>query len=276
MTGPSPQGATESGRPRMSVLIPVWNNAATLGRAIDSILAQTLADVEILVLDDGSTDSSREIAAAYDDPRVRPVALPHRGISATLNGGLKEAGAPFVAIQDADDWSLPERLARQLAALEEDAGVGVVGCRTRELDERGQPRNSRIRFAVGDVTDTLVRFNMIPGTAAAIRRDAALEVGGFDSGFRLAQDYDLWLRIADYHRVVCLPDELAVRSHGASNAGARGARAQVGESIRAKVATMRRRRSLLGLSYLPVTLLAWILPVRARRAVRRLRGRAPY
>ncbi len=76
--------------------------------------------------------------------------------------------------------------------------------------------------------------------------------------------------------MVCLPDELAVRSHGLSNVGARRARDQVGESVRAKVATMRRRRSLRGLHYLPVTLLAWVLPVRVRRAVRRLRGRAPY
>ena len=262
--------------PRISVLIPVWNNAETLGRALDSIVAQTVTDIEVLVLDDGSTDSSGEIVGSYDDARVRGIQLPHRGISVTLNAGLEEARAPFVAIQDADDWSLPERLERQLAAFDSDATVGVVGCRMRELDEDGRPRNSRIRFAVGDVTDTLVRFNMIPGTAAAIRRDAALSVGGFDPDFQCAQDYDLWLRIADRHRVVCLPDELAVRWHGESNAGARGARAQVGESLRAKVATMRRRRSLRGVGYLPVTALAWLLPVRVRRAVRRLRGRAPY
>ncbi len=262
--------------PRISVLVPIWNNAETLGHAIESILGQTLDDLEVLALDDGSTDSSRAVVAAHDDGRVRGVALPHRGIAATLNAGLDEARAPFVAIQDADDWSLPERLERQLSVLEADPGVGVVGCRMRELDERGRPRNSRIRFAVGDVTGTLMRFNMIPGTAATIRRDVAVSVGGFDPGFRSAQDYDLWLRIADHHRVVCLPDELAVRSHGRTNVGAKRARAQVGESVRAKVATMRRRRSLRGLEYLPVTLFAWVLPVGVRRAVRRLRGRAPY
>ncbi len=148
--------------PRVSVLIPVWNNADTLGRTIDSILGQTVDDLEVLALDDGSTDSSRDVVAAYDDGRVRGIPLPHRGISATLNAGLKEARAPFVAIQDADDWSLPERLERQLSVLEADPGVGVVGCRMRELDEHGRPRNSRIRFAVGDVTNALVRFNMIP------------------------------------------------------------------------------------------------------------------
>src|SRR3954447_22393446 len=203
--------------PRVSVLIPVWNSAETLGRAIDSILEQTVDDLEVLVLDDGSTDSSRDVVAAYDEARLRGIALRHRGISATLNAGLAEARAPFVAIQDADDWSLPERLERQLETLESDPSLGVVGCRMRELDEHGRPRNSRIRFAVGDVTEALVRFNMIPGTAAAIRREVALAVGGFDPAFTAAQDYDLWLRIADHHRVVCLPDELAVRSHGPGN-----------------------------------------------------------
>jgi glycosyltransferase involved in cell wall biosynthesis len=262
--------------PRISVLIPVWNNAETLGRAVDSILAQTFEELEVLVLDDGSTDSSREVAAAYRDARVRPIALPHRGISLTLNAGLDDARAPFVAIHDADDWSLPERLERQLAVLESDRAVGVVGCRMREVDERGRTRRSRIRLAVGDVTDRLLRFNSIPGSAAALRRDVALSVGGFDPRYRSAQDYDLWLRIADHHRVVCLPDELAVRWHGEGNVGARKARQQVGESISLKVATMRRRRSLRGVWYLPVTVLAWVLPVRLRRAVRRLRGRAAY
>ena len=262
--------------PRISVLIPVWNNAETLGRAIDSILAQTVEDLEVVVLDDGSTDSSRDLAAAYEDSRVRLVTLPHRGISLTLNAGLDGARAPFVAIHDADDRSLPERLERQLDMLESDPAIGVVGCRMREVDQNGRTRRSRIRFAVGDVTDRLVRFNSIPGTAAAVRRDVAQSVGGFDPKYRYAQDYDLWLRIADHHRVVCLPDELAVRSHGEGNVGARKARQQVGESISLKVATMRRRRSLRGLWYLPVTVLAWILPVRLRRAVRRLRGRAPY
>jgi glycosyltransferase involved in cell wall biosynthesis len=265
-----------SGDLRISVLVPVWNNADTLERAIDSILAQTVTELEVVVLDDGSTDASRDLAAAYGDPRVRPLSLPHRGISLTLNAGLDGARAPFVAIHDADDMSLAERLERQLDVLESDPAIAVVGCRMREVDQDGRTRRSRIRFAAGDVTDRLVRFNSIPGTAAALRRDVARSVGGFDPKYRYAQDYDLWLRIADHHRVVCLPDELAVRWHGEGNVGARKARQQVGESISLKVATMRRRRSLRGVWYLPVTVLAWILPVRVRRVVRRLRGRAPY
>src|SRR5271170_4548626 len=97
--------------PRVTAIIGCYDNAPTLVRAIESILAQTLADLELIVIDDGSRDSSPELAraAAEKDPRVRAIALPENvGISRSLNRGLQEARAPIVAIQDADDFSEPQ------------------------------------------------------------------------------------------------------------------------------------------------------------------------
>ena len=126
--------------PRVTAIIGAYNNAATLERAIDSLLAQSVSDLELIVIDDGSHDDSPAIArrAAARDPRVRAIALGENlGISRSLNHALGLARAELVAIQDADDYSEPTRLERQLAALEREPDIAVVGCRMREVDERG-------------------------------------------------------------------------------------------------------------------------------------------
>ena len=119
--------------PRVSVLIGCWNNADTLHRAIDSILSQTVDDLELIVVDDGSTDRTSEVVMKVSDPRLRYLPLGHIGISGSLNRGLREARGPIVAVQDADDWSLPQRLERELAILDGRPDVAVVGCRMREV-----------------------------------------------------------------------------------------------------------------------------------------------
>src|SRR5919106_704947 len=155
------------GGPRVSVLIGCWNNAETLPRAIESILSQSLGDLELIVVDDGSTDPTPEVVGAISDPRLRYLPLDHAGISESLNRGLAEARAPIVAVQDADDWSLPERLDRELAVLDERPDVAVVGARMREVDPAGAELRPRTAFAAGEVNRALLRFNPIPNSCAA-------------------------------------------------------------------------------------------------------------
>ncbi len=190
-----------TGAPRVSVLIGCWNNADTLPRAIDSILSQTLRDLELIVVDDGSTDSTPILVRAVSDPRVRYLPLEHMGISRRAStSAFGEASAPVVAVQDADDYSLPERLRRELAILDARAEVAVVGCRMQEVNADGAESAPRTAFAAGEVNRALMRFNPIPNSCAAFRRDVALSVGGYDERLRYAMDHDLWLRIADAHR----------------------------------------------------------------------------
>src|SRR5947207_3840224 len=148
--------------PRVSVRIGCWNNAATLRRAIESILSQTVADLELIVVDDGSTDETAELVAAVSDARVRHLPLEHMGISRSLNRGVDEARAPVVAVQDADDWSLPRRLERELAVLDSWPEVAVVGCRMREVGPDGEELRPRTTFAAGVVNGALMRFNPLP------------------------------------------------------------------------------------------------------------------
>ncbi len=169
--------------PLVTVLIGAYNSAGTLQAAIDAVLAQTVVSLELIVIDDGSTDASAAIAtsAIERDPRARLLQMPRNvGISRSLNEGLAAASAPVVAVQDADDLSSPRRLERQLALLEARPDVAVVGCRMREVDERGAELRPRTAFAAGDVRGVLLRFNPIPNTSAAFRRDLVLAAGGYD------------------------------------------------------------------------------------------------
>ncbi|MGA3361538.1 MAG: glycosyltransferase [Solirubrobacteraceae bacterium] len=264
--------------PRVSAIIGAYNNAATLQRAIDSLLAQSVDDLELIVIDDGSSDASPEIAraAAAHDPRVRAIALGENiGISRSLNQALDLAHGPFVAIQDADDYSEPTRLQRQLSTLEADPGIAVVGCRMREVDDRGRELVPRTRFASGDVGLALLHFNPIPNTSAAMRRDLVLAAGGYDPRYRYAMEHDLWLRLAEHHRIVALDEVLATRTMGAGNVAARAERAQLAETIGARARALARRRTLRGASGIVAPAISYVTPLGLKRARRRAAGQAP-
>lgn len=264
--------------PRVTVLIGAFNSAATLERAIDAILAQTVRELELIVIDDGSTDATPAVIerACGRDPRVRALPMGRNvGIARSLNAGLEAARAPFVAVQDADDFSAPERLERQLAVLEAQPDVAVVGSRMHEVDEAGRALAPRTSFAAGDVRRALLRFNPIPNTSAAMRRAAVLEAGGYDPRYRYAMEYDLWLRLAERWRLVTLEEPLSTRVMGTANVAARAERAQTAEAIAIRARALARRRTLRGASGLLVPLLAWLTPTPLKRVRRRRLGQAP-
>jgi glycosyltransferase involved in cell wall biosynthesis len=261
--------------PRVTVLIGCWNNAPTLPRAIESILSQTLADLELIVVDDGSIDETAAIVDGYDDPRVSRLALEHMGIALSLNRGMAEAASDVVAFQDADDFSKPERLEKQLAVLDRWADVAVVGCWMDEIDDSGHslvPRQPRIAGLVGK---GLIRFNPIPGTCSMIRLDAAHEAGDFNPSFRFAQDYDLWARMAARHELFCLDEVLATRQmHGAA-AGSRHERDQIRETLRVRRRLLRRSGNPLEGRHLLRPFVSLVTPPAVKAVVRRHRDMAP-
>jgi len=264
--------------PAVSVLIGAYNSAATLQRAIDAVLAQTVEDLELLLIDDGSRDATAQLiaAAVESDDRVRALTMERNvGISRSLNEGLRAARAPVVAVQDADDFSAPERLARQLAVLQARPELAVVGSRMDEIDEAGRPLAPRTSFRAGDVNGVLLRFNPIPNTSSAFRREVALALGGYDPRYRYAMEYDLWLRIADRHVVTALDEPLATRVMSPANVAATAERAQTAEAIAIRVRTLVRRRTLRGASGLAVPVLAWLTPTPLKQARRRRLGQAP-
>ena len=275
---PSSRRAMPPDRPAVTVLIGAYDNELTLTRAIASILAQTESNLELIVIDDGSTDRSGAVAteAIGSDPRARVMRLERNvGIARSLNAGLRAGAAPVVAIQDADDHSEPGRLARQLAVLESDPRIAVVGSRMREVDAAGRVLRPRTTFAAGDVGDVLMRFNPIPNSSAAFRCAPALAIGGYDQRYRYVPDHDLWLRLAERHRVVALEEELSTRVMGGSNVAARAERAQIAEGIAIRARALRRRRTLREARGLVRPAVSYLIPLAVKRALRRRRGQAP-
>jgi glycosyltransferase involved in cell wall biosynthesis len=256
--------------------MPVYNGAATLERAARSILEQTMDDLELIIVDDGSSDGTREIALGIDDPRVRYI--PHdvnRGLPNALNTGVREAAAPVVAIQDDDDWSAPQRLERLLAVLDARPEVAVVGSRMPELDAEGRSLTSRAAFMAGDLNDRLMRFNPISNPSTAFRRDVVLGAGGYDPRYRLAPEYDLWLRLGEGAVVTALDEPLAYRTMGNDNISILHERDIIWESVVMRVRALRRRRSLHGAWWLVAPLVSYATPLGVKRWVRRRLGQPP-
>jgi glycosyltransferase involved in cell wall biosynthesis len=261
--------------PRVSVILPAYNAERTVRRAIDSVLAQTFADFELIVVDDGSEDGTGEVVRAVQDPRVRYVRRPHAGLPASLNTGLAAASAPVVAVQDADDWSDPRRLARQLEVLEARPDVAVVGSRMPEVDANGRELTARAPFAAGDAYHVLMRFNPISNPSSAYRREVVMGLGGYDPRYGCAPEYDLWLRVSDHHVVLALDEPLAIRTLDGDNLSTVRERTCVGDSIRMRLRAMRRRRSARGLTSVARSAVSLALPTKLKHARRRSRGQAP-
>jgi glycosyltransferase involved in cell wall biosynthesis len=255
-------------------VLPAFNAEATVRRAIDSVLAQTMPDFELIVVDDGSEDGTARVVEAVDDPRVSVLRCPHRGVPPTLNAGIAEARAPIVAIQDADDFSTPDRLERQLAFLAEHPEVAVVGSRMPEVDAEGRKLTDRAPFEPGDVHDVLMRFNPISNSSATFRRDVVVRLGGYDARYACAHEYDLWLRVSDHHRVWALDEPVAIRTLYGGNLSTRRERTCIRDSIHTRARAMARRRSLRGLSSVLRSAVSFALPTRLKHARRRRRGQA--
>jgi glycosyltransferase involved in cell wall biosynthesis len=261
--------------PRVSVVLPVRNGEATVGRAIDSILEQTYGGFELVVVDDGSEDGTAAVVAAYADPRLHVVRTPHIGLGPALRLGMAESRGEIIARQDADDVSFPERVQRQLELFDRMPGAVVIGVDWEERDGAERLMRQRRPFVGGMLGRSLLLANPVFHGAVAFRRQAAEQVGGYDATFRFAQDYDLWLRMAEVGAVYNHPEVLATRYMDGTNIAARHEQAQHREALRARLATCRRRRDPVLWPLLIRGAVSVVVPPRVKRPVRRIRGQVP-
>jgi glycosyl transferase family 2 len=201
------------GDPQISVVIPVYNAERYVAEAVESILAQTFRDFEILVFDDGSTDRSLEILQAYtdQDDRIHVFAKPHRGYVPWLNEGMRIARGEFIARMDADDVSLPQRFERQVEYLRRQPNCVAVGCDLLMIDPDGEPLSE----ATHDTEHEAIEADLLSGglgvishPACMVRRSTLLAVGGYREEFESLEDFDLWLRLAEQGRLANLPEIL--------------------------------------------------------------------
>ncbi len=237
-------------KPTLTVLMAVYNDKYRVGQAIESILAQSFRSLDLLIVDDGSTDGTDDLIRAYAarESRIRTLRLPENsGLGAALQAGLGETSADLIARMDSDDISHPERLARQVAMMERH-GLDVLGA----AQDRGKRRVLGALKPEALTHATIVRalphHNVLVHPSVMFRLSTVRPVEGYDPRFIMAQDYDLWLRLIGLARFGNLPDKLIVSPANPDRAsGPRNRLRHTVFSVTAAANHFRRKLGMVGL-----------------------------
>jgi len=195
----------------VSVIIPTYNHAAFLPEALESVFAQTCSPLEVIVVDDGSTDETAEVLRVYER-RIRVISQPNRGVAAARNAGAAVASGELLAFLDADDAWLPAKLERQVARFDGEPEIGLVHCGVAEVDGQGGQLRARLDGMEGWVSTEMLLFRrgviLGGGSAAVIRRATFVQAGGFDEVLSTSADWDLYYRIGHRYPVGFVPEVL--------------------------------------------------------------------
>jgi glycosyltransferase involved in cell wall biosynthesis len=199
--------------PEISVIIPAYNASRTVGAAVDSVLAQSFTDFELLVIDDGSQDNTADVVTARNDPRVKCVRTENGGVSVARNRGLDLVAGTYVAFLDADDAWKPTKLEQQHRAISEKPEMGLCFASTEHVDDDLRPIALHPAPQRSDYSEALLlEGNIISGSASSVmaRTSTINEAGRFDPRLSLCADWDMWLRMSVVTRFLAL-DEALVR-----------------------------------------------------------------
>jgi len=203
---------TPKSQPDISVIIPAFNRAHTLPKALDSVLSQTLKPREIIVVDDGSTDETNAVLANY--PGLCIISQDNRGVSAARNVGIEKAGGEWLAFLDSDDEWLKEKLEKQWDTICID---DKLICHTEEIwirnGQRVNPMKKHQKFG-GMIYERCLPLCVISPSSVMIHRSVFEDVGVFDESLEVCEDYDLWLRICAKYSVLFIDEPLIVKYGG--------------------------------------------------------------
>ena len=200
--------------PEVSVIIPTYNRALLLQKAIQSVLDQTFQDFEIIVVNNYSIDNTIEVVRSFNDKRIKIINIRNEGIIArSRNRGLKESQGNYIAFLDSDDLWLPEKLEKQVELLDSNKELGLVYSDSYIIDEEDNfeknTYSQNFKPFRGNVLNELLYNNFIPLLTAIIRKEVLNKVGVFNPKYKIAQDHDLFLRIAEYYPVDFIEQSLA-------------------------------------------------------------------
>lgn len=233
-----------TGSPRVSVVIPIYNAEAYVGEALDSVLRQTFGDFELLAIDDGSTDRSADVVLARNDARIRLVRnAENLGLAGVRNLALSAVRGEYIAWLDADDVSLPPRLERQVALLDDDASLAMCGTWVRTLGTT-QPREWHYPTAPDVIRARFLFDDPFATSSVMIRRSILGDALRFEMAYPPAEDYDLWERVSAGHRTANVPEVLTLyRVHAMQTS-----RAKAESQRRAIWAIQARQLARLGIA----------------------------
>lgn len=200
--------------PKISVIIPTYNRADLLKDAVDSVLAQTYQDFELLIIDDGSTDHTRELLASYET-HVTYLFQGNRGVSSARNLGIRSSTGEYIALLDSDDLWLPSKLEQQVTVMEHDPNLQL--CHTEEIwirrGVRVNPKRKHQKYG-GYIFPYCLPLCVISPSSVMIRRMLFDDIGCFDEELPACEDYDLWLRITKTYPVHFIETPLIIKRGG--------------------------------------------------------------
>ena len=197
-------------KPKVTVLMPVYNGEKYLKESIESILNQTFTDFEFLIINDGSIDNTFKIIKSYKDPRIRLLENEKNlGLVATRNRGIKESLGEFIALLDSDDVAYPKRLKKQINFLESHSEFGIVGSWINIIDANGKLTSVawKKNFVPEKIPAILLFHNYFTQSSITLRK-SALPQEWYRPGFSPAEDYDIWIRVAEKSKTWSLPEIL--------------------------------------------------------------------
>jgi glycosyltransferase involved in cell wall biosynthesis len=212
--------------PKVSVIIPAYNRAHLLGTAIESVLGQSFGDLEVLVVDDGSTDDTAALVRRYQEKDARVCYLPkeHRGISPAMNAGIRAARGQFIARIDSDDQWLPDMLETEVAILEARPEIGFVYAKGQWCNSDLVPYRNTVGHAPhfpGDRIRSMLWGDPTCNITVVARRECFDRAGFFDESLQSSEDWDMWLRTAYHYEFVFVDRVVAlIRAHGGNLTGA--------------------------------------------------------
>ncbi|HUU81636.1 MAG TPA: glycosyltransferase family A protein [Acidobacteriota bacterium] len=199
----------------VSVIIPTFNRAGKVARAISSVLYQTFTDYEIIVVNDASSDGTERVLSQFGKHITCLHHSSNLGVSATRNTGIRSAGSPFIAFLDSDDYWLPQKLAAQIGFFS--SHPKAVACQTEEIWIRNgrlvNPKKKHMKIS-GDIFEASLKLCLVSPSAVMLKRALLEEVGLFDEDLPACEDYDLWLRIACRYPVQLIRQQLVVKEGG--------------------------------------------------------------
>ena len=189
--------ANQQSSPILSIVIPAYNVEAFIIQAVMSALSQGLQDLEVLVIDDGSTDRTAALVGKIQDPRLRLIRQENRGLSGARNTGIRNARGRFIGFLDGDDEWLPEKAESQVAIMEADPTIGITFSHSRYIDENGA-ETGRVLFSriESPTIEEMIRRNRIGnGSSPVVRAECFEQAGLFDESLRSCEDWEMWIRI---------------------------------------------------------------------------------
>ena len=198
--------------PKVTVLMSAYNDERYLGKAIESVLNQTFKDFEFIIIDDASTDSTKNIILSYKDPRIRFVEnKKNLGLTKSLNKGIKVARGKYIARIDADDTSLPKRLEEQVSFLDKHKEIVVVGSQIQVINmESNKTYILKYNCDPAVIKWAHIFKNQIAHSSSLFRKKVIKEVGCYNERYRYTQDFDLWFRVSRKYKMTSIPKVLAI------------------------------------------------------------------